>query len=290
MLSLLRAEFCKNLRDKRLYLMIAVTFVLFFFFWSVSPIRSVGWLQRNIRDMSFAPIAAANGWTDISGNPENIAAFFDYYIRLSVTRVFSDATAVPFLSFYSAAILIGTGFTQRTIDIPVVRGVSRLQVYLSFLISFLLLNTLILLLCLFGFLFLKFGTAWISLVEPAWFLRCLGLWLLPILSFLMLTFAAVWVMKNVFGTILVSAGLLLVQIIAAGLLSLIEGDMTLGVHQVGHSLRTFLPFWFLGQRELMTPGTVLSAGELQLLILIPLGYTLISAVVGWFAFRRRELR
>ncbi len=290
MLSLLRAELYRSLRDKRLYLLIAVTFVLFWFFWGLEPIHSLGWLRRSIRSSGFPLIAASHGWADLSSDPENIAAFFDYYIRFNISRRLFGGTIQPLLlSFYSAAILVGTRFTQRTIDIPVTRGVSRALVFLVSLIHFCLMNILILLLCLFGFLFLKFGTAWIPLFAPGFFLRCVGLWLWNILAYLMLTFAAAWVMKNVFGTMLVSAGLFLLEAIAAIVMRLIDSTPAIGIHQIGLSLRTFLPLWFIALDDLWLPETVLTQREGLLLFLIPMGYILCSVIVGWCCFRRREL-
>ena len=289
MLSQLRAVFSRNLRDMRLYLFLAATFFLFFFFWGLIPIRSLGWLQRNIRDFSFPYVASIIRWEDISSDPENVAAALRFYVSSALPRILAGPWPLVLLSIYSSAVLVGTQFTGGAVQDALEQGHTRGQIFLSSLVFYTVTILMALLLSLFGFLFLKFGTAWIPLYPPAYLLRCVGTWLWSALGFLSLTFAAAYVMKNVFGTMLVSAGLFAAEIVVILIARAVYLPPVITIHEIGQTVTGCLPFWLMNQPSLWQPDTVLSARENLLLFLIPLAYILCSLIVAWLAFRQREL-
>lgn len=291
MLSLLRQEFYRSLRDKRLYLFIGISFFLYFFFWNLLPIRSAGWIRDYIDQFSLAPLGAGFGYLElVDEGEENISAFINFYIRLHAPKMFAELWPVILFTVYCSAILVGTRFSQRTIDLPLARGYTRRQVFLTVTIQYYVVILFILLVSYFGFLFIKFGTLWIPQLPPAYILRTVGIWLWLSLALLSLNFAAAFVMGNVFGTILANIGLSFLQNAILFVPWLIEYMGTDRTAALGRDFRSYIPLWIFTDTALWELDRVPTNGETLFLIFFPLAVIVCSILVAWYFFRRRDLR
>jgi len=272
MLRLLRAELYRSFRDRVLLILLVFTIILFFFFWNGMNIRSVSAMEKQFETLGFRATTQSAGWDgETEHTPENEVAFFDYYVELSYARMLREVVPVLFFSVYAAAYLIGTKFTRRTINAALCRGYSRAQTFGAAFAHYVLLVVVTLALTVLIYLFAKFGAKCLPLLQTVHFWRNLGLWLYLAIGAMMLPFAAAFVIRNLFGSLL--AGFVQMLVVALLPRAGFRGAILSG------GVMDFRPLGIMEKEALWMPGVTLTTQQQSLLFLIPAAI-FIACVLG----------
>jgi len=283
MFRILCVLFYRSFRDFILWLLLLLTFLLFVLFWNAMNIRSIGVLEEQIEQSSLRAVAGAYAWEGEKDTPDaEKEAFFAYYVSYSAARMLREANPVRLLSISAAAYLIGTLFTRRTVQAMLFRGYSRGEILCAALVHYGFVLVFTLAASVIGYMLLKFGGRAAALFAAPRFWGNLGLWLLLSLSALMPQFACAFWIRNLFGTLLASFLLMLVQVF-------IPTGTFCGAVFAG-PIGDYLPFGILEKESLWQSGGALDAGKQLLLYAIPLGIILLSAFAAYFGFRKSALR
>ena len=278
--KLLRAQIYRSLHDKILWLLILLTFLLCVLFWNGMNIRSIGALKKEIDLTGFRATAGAYGW-DVENGAKEEDAFFDYYVSYSAARMLREVNPIRFFALYAAAYLIGSKFTQRTIHFALFRGYSRGRVVLAAFIAYLLLIVFTLLAAVFVYLLLKFGGRIQILFSSLHFWRNMALWLYLAVSYMSLSFAAVFLVRNIFGTLLASFGLMLSMVILPT--GSFRGEILSG------SFADFLPLGIMEKEMLWLQHAIPDTRQIIFIFIIPLFLILLSLGVSYFGYRNKTI-
>ena len=152
MIRALRLEWYTVTRNKTLIIMIIASVLLFYFFATFAggrlklDVNTIKLTEFN-QDFgsNFSTLDDVRYWFNDIGKREN-----------QFHTLIADGTFLQFLCFFFAAIFIGIGFSNRTINMPLISGISRQSAYLSKCILFYLVTAFLL---IFSFLFTLFSSA-----------------------------------------------------------------------------------------------------------------------------------
>ena len=170
MWQLLRSECYQMLRNKSFYASIMISGIVFYMFYNsdanvrtIAELRDVtgtSWNLDTLRKVCFPVLHQQFGMTEQSftGLDDMMSTYFKYVISIR----FLDFNASIITSAYLSTVLLGTSFEHRTIDLSIMQGYSRRQIFgakaiLYYLVS--LCNTLFWFLVLHMYTFGVQGTA-----------------------------------------------------------------------------------------------------------------------------------
>ena len=280
--KLLLAQIYRSLHDKVLWLLIILTFLICIVFWNGMSIRSIRDLENQIDQIGLRQTASAYAWDGYSGSSDaEKDRFFDYYVSYSSARILREINPILFFSLYAAAYFVGSKFTQRTIQYTLYNGYSRGKVMIAAFLGYAFLIVLTLLFCLTLYLFGKFGLKSLKLFASPGFWRNIALWLYLILSYMAFSFSAAFIIRNIFGTLFASFGLMLVSAVIPT--STFRGDVLHG------RLGDFLPLGILEKESLWMQSSVLDTSQTAMLFALPILLIALSLCIAYFGYRNQMI-
>ena len=276
--KLLRAELYQLVRKKDFYLMLLVMGVLFYYFYSgLGNVKSI----RAINDAMHVPggigrlvLIMGRNANEFSSTEEVIRA----YIPWAVGEIFSEVNPVALISVFYSTYMIGTSFYRRTLNLTIMQGYTRKQVFLSKVLIYYMTSSVIILFFLLFFLFYTFGYLWITVLSVKHILLMFTAWIYLEIAIMSIPLLIPFICKDILKTTLCS-------FLFFALLVFIN---QIGLHR---TLFSFYPLFVavdpaIWRNEILLPITQWRFSFSVMPAMLIIG----SILISYFLFRKAELK
>ena len=278
MWKLLRAEFYQLVRRKDFYLMLLVMGGLFFLFYtSMGNVKSIQEINGSIYvsgGISRLILIMGRAASEFSSTEQVIEA----YIPWALGEVFSEVNPVAYISLFYSTYMLGTSFYRRTLDLTIMQGYSRNQVFLSKILMYYVTSSIIMLFYLLFYLFYMFGFHWIQTVSAGRLFRMLSMWIYLEIAIMSIPLLISMLCKDILKTILFSF-LFFALLVFISQIELLR------------TLFSFYPLFAALNREVWRNEILMPITQWRFSLIIAPAILIVGSIVAsYYLFRRAELK
>jgi len=247
MWQLFRSECYQILRNKSFYASILISGIVFYLFYNsdlnmrtIAELRDVtgeSWNLDMIRNVSFPVLRHQFGITEESftGLDDMMSIYFKYVISFR----FLDPNACVITSAYLSTVLLGTSFEHRTIDLGIMQGYSRRQIFGAKAILYYLLALCNTLFWFFVLHMYTFGVQGTAMLPRELIFKCYLVVAYNVLVVYTVPFLLTMLTRNILKSALLNFAFLFLAVVVSNLLPPAVYTIVFPFLSYGHFLRSF---------------------------------------------------
>ena len=208
----------------------------------------------------------------------SVDAAIQAYIPWAIGEILTEINPIMIMSLFYSTYMVGTSFSNKTVDLTNMQGYTRKQIFISKVIVYYVTSMLIAVIFLLIFIFLTFGVYWLKFMSFGHVMMCMLVWIYLGLAMMSIPLLITFISRDVLKTILLNFLLYALLIIPA--------KTTLR-----YSLFSFYPTFAARDPTVWSEEILLPITQWRFsLSVMPALLIIGSILISYFFFRKAELK